>query len=314
MRYRTALWASVASALVAVFLASDVHAQTLEVTIRKAPVRSGPGAQTNLVTHVMEGDVLELVDVDGLWYIVRVPDTQQVGYIHSALVKRVAGSAPTSAPRSPAPPPRTPAAAPMSEPCAPPPPPPPSRRTTPPPPPRRSEAEPLPNTQPSVDPSLDDAPWESRGLGLGMRTGWGTLGDVAFNLRTWGDTVGFSLDVSNLGSIEGLDWSRLQTQPSLLFNIGPPITLDAVYLQPYAGGGANTIWHRGALFDNQFDVGMAVFGGLDIGFMAVPNLTVSFDLGYVSDDLWSTCSELCAPSSFNDGDVGVTLGIDWYFK
>jgi len=84
MRYRTALCALVASVLVALSLASDVHAQTLRVTIRKAPVRSGPGAQTNLVTHVMEGDTLELVDVDGLWYIVRVPDTQQVGYIHSA--------------------------------------------------------------------------------------------------------------------------------------------------------------------------------------------------------------------------------------
>jgi hypothetical protein len=275
----------------------------------------------------MEGELLELVDVEGLWYIVRVPATQQVGYVHSALVERTSPQASAATQpatqRSPAPPPPR-AAAPDLEPCAPPPPPPPRRTATPPPPPPSpaapaSTAPELPKVPPAIDPSLDDEPWEARSLGIGMRTGWGTLGTMAFNFRTFGDLVGLSLDVSYLNDtmilgIDGLDYGRLQTQPSLLFKIGPPITFSAVYLQPYAGGGANTIWHRGSVFGNELSVGLAAFGGLDIGFMAVPNLTVSADLGYVSDDLWTTCGDLCVPSSFNDGDLGVTIGIDWYFK
>ncbi len=325
MKSRTTPWAILA----AVFLASHVHAQTLRVTIRKAPIRSGPGSQTTLVTHAMHGDLLDVVDVEGLWYIVSVPATQQVGYVHSALVEQTAQQIPQpspaatrpSSPSDPAPPP-APVAAPILQPGAPPPPPPPRRTETPPPIPRTppETAAELPKTQPSIDPSLGaDGPWNARGLGIGMRTGWGTLGTTAFNFRTWGNSKGLSLDVSYLGNtgllgVDGLDYSRLQMQPSLLFKIGRPITFSAVYLQPYAGGGANTIWHHGALFGNEFALGLAVFGGLDVGFMSVQNLTVSADLGYVSDDLWTTCGDLCLPSSFNEGDIGVTFGINWYFK
>lgn len=321
MKTRTTLWAI----LVTVLVATHVNAQTLRVTIKKAPIRSGPAAQTTLVATAMEGDLLELVDVEGLWYIVRVPATQQVGYVHSALVERTARQAPAattrpSQQRAPAPPP-PPVAAPILEPCAPPPLPPPRRTETPPPPAApTSRATELPKVQPSIDPSSsDNRPWESRGLGIGTRTGWGTLGTMAFNFRTFGDHLGLSLDVSYLNSssilgVEGLDYGRLQTQPTLLFKIGRPITFSAVYLQPYAGGGANTIWHRGSVFGNELSLGLAAFGGLDVGFMAVPNLTVSADLGYVSDDLWTTCGDLCVPSSFNGGDIGVTVGVDWYFK
>ena len=202
MKFRTALSAMIVTALVA----SSVHAQTLRVTIRKAPIRLGPGSQETLVATAAEGDLLEYVDVEGLWYIVRVPATRQVGDVHSALVEQTAERAPAG---PTAPPPSV--AAPMAQPCAPPPPPPPRSpsRTSPPPPPPKREVEQLPNTQPSIDPTLDDAPWEHRGFGIGVRMGHSTVGNMAFNLRSFGRSLGLSFDLAS-------DVDVLQLQPSLM--------------------------------------------------------------------------------------------------
>ncbi len=292
MKFRTALSAMIATALVA----GSLHAQTLRVTIRKAPIRSGPGSQETLVATAMEGDLLEFVDVEGLYYIVRVPGTQQVGYVHSALVEQTAERAPT---RTTAPPP------PMAQPCAPPPPPPPrgTSRTAPPPPPRERQR--VPNTQPSIDPT-SDAPWEHRGLGIGIRAGHNTIGNTAFNLRTWGSGLGLSFDLASETSV-------LQLQPSLMFKIGQPIALEAVYFQPYFGVGANALWYRIQNFDTTFDVGVVALGGMDLGFTAVPNLTVSVDLGYFSDPIDSACRADCFTSNFSDR-LGLNFGVDWYFK
>ena len=299
MKFRTALSAMIVTALVA----SSVHAQTLRVTIRKAPIRSGPGSQETLVATAAEGDLLEYVDVEGLWYIVRVPATRQVGYVHSALVEQTAERAPAGAT---APPP--PVAAPMAQPCAPPPPPPPRSpsRTSPPPPPPKRELEQLPNTQPSIDPTLDDAPWEHRGFGIGVRMGHSTVGNMAFNLRSFGRSLGLSFDLAS-------DVDVLQLQPSLMFKIGSPIELEAVYFQPYFGVGANAFWHRIENPDTTFDVGVVALGGVDLGFTAVPNLTVSVDLGYFSDPIDGDCRADCFTSSFSDR-LGLNFGVDWYFK
>ena len=253
MKFRAALSAMIVTALVA----SSVHAQTLRVTIRKAPIRSGPGSQETLVATAAEGDLLEYVDVEGLWYIVRVPATRQVGYVHSALVEQTAERAPAVATAPPPPPPRSPS------------------RTSPPPPPPKRELEQLPNTQPSIDPTLDDAPWEHRGFGIGVRMGHSTVGNMAFNLRSFGRSLGLSFDLAS-------DVDVLQLQPSLMFKIGGPIELEAVYFQPYFGVGANAFWHRIENPDTTFDVGVVALGGMDLGFTAVPNLTVSVDLGYFS--------------------------------
>lgn len=163
----------------------------------------------------------------------------------------------------------------MAHPCAPPPPSP------------QRDPEPLPNTQRSIDPTRDDAPWEHRGLGIGFRTGHNTI-DLAFNLRTWGRNKGLSFDVAS-------ELDVLQLQPSLMFKIGQPIELEAVYLQPYFGLGANALWNRSL---NDFGVGVVVLGGTDFGFTALPNLTVSLDLGYVSDTIDSGCRADCFTSNF----------------
>ena len=299
MKFRTALSAMIVTALVA----SSVHAQTLRVTIRKAPIRLGPGSQETLVATAAEGDLLEYVDVEGLWYIVRVPATRQVGDVHSALVEQTAERAPAG---PTAPPPSV--AAPMAQPCAPPPPPPPRSpsRTSPPPPPPKREVEQLPNTQPSIDPTLDDAPWEHRGFGIGVRMGHSTVGNMAFNLRSFGRSLGLSFDLAS-------DVDVLQLQPSLMFKIGSPIELEAVYFQPYFGVGANAFWHRIENPDTTFDVGVVALGGVDLGFTAVPNLTVSVDLGYFSDPIDGDCRADCFTSSFSDR-LGLNFGVDWYFK
>ena len=302
MKFRTALLAMIVTALVA----GSVQAQTLRVTIRKAPIRSGPGSQETRVATAMEGDLLEYVDAEGLWYIVRVPSTQQLGYIHSALVEQTAQRAPATTRRAPA---RTTAPTRMAQPCAPPPPPPPRRTSPPPPPPREPES--LPKTQPSIDPTLDDAPWEHRGFGIGARAGHNLYG-MAFNLRSWGSGVGLSFDVAG-------DEVLWQFQPSLMFKIGQPIELEAVYFQPYFGVGADFLWYRfdDALFgvndDADYDVNVVALGGTDLGFTAVPNLTVSLDLGYFSSAIGTACRSDCFTSNFSDR-LGLNFGVNWYFK
>lgn len=299
MRFKPIL--SAAALAWVVLLSSAAFGETLRVSVQKAPIRKGPGSSAELVTMAMEGTLLELVDRDGLWYIVRVADTGMVGYIHSALVDSVATTATVTRPQSPpqpmtAPPPPSPE---RSEPVREPSPPPPS-----PPPRTREPARETSYASQDSGATSDSSPWESRGFGIGFRTGFTTLGSVAFNMRTWGDNAGLSLDVSYLSVEEIAD---LQLFPSVLFKIGGPIVLDAVYLQPYAGAGANVLWHRNQelLLDEKFTVSAAGLGGLDVGFMHVPNLTFSTDIAYFSKSFYGYETE---------SDVGLTIGVNWYFK
>jgi len=179
----------------------------------------------------------------------------------------------------------------------------------PPPPPPKRDREPLPNTQPSIDPTRsDDAPWEHRSLGLGIRQGYSTIGTMAFNFRSFGDSLGLSFDLASAVN-------QLQLQPSLMFKIGSPIDAEAVYFQPYLGIGANAIWNRAnpARPETDFGVGLVVLGGMDLGFRAVPNLTASIDLGYSSDSIDFDCRAGCFTNDFVNR-LGLNFGIDWYFK
>ena len=102
-------------------------------------------------------------------------------------------------------------------------------------------------------------------------------------------------------------WHYQVTEQSLLFNVTGPFVFNAVYLQPYVGAGANVLWHRNQefLLDEKFTITAAGSGGLDIGFMAVPNLTVSADVTYFSKSFYGYDTE---------SDIGLTFGVDWYFK
>ena len=133
--------------------------------------------------------------------------------------------------------------------------------------------------------------------------GHSTIGSMAFNVRTFGNTLGLSLDVAS-------EFDVLQMQPSLMFKIGGPIRTEAVYFQPYAGIGANTWWDR---INDDFNYGVSALGGTDIGFTALKNLTVSLDLGYFSDPINGDCGSDCFTSSFSDR-LGMNFGVNWYFK
>lgn len=305
MRIKPILSAGILALLV--LLSSAAFGETLRVSIRKAPIRKGPGSTTELVTMVTEGTLLELVDRDGLWYIVRVSDTGMVGYIHSALVDFVEAPRTMTQPQSPRrpvttpPPPPSPSPSPMrSEPVrepSPPPPPPPTRE------PARDTSYSSSSQDSTSEPDYS-TPWDTRGFGVGFRTGFSTLGTLAFNMRTWGDSAGLSFDLSYLSVGEFAD---LQMFPSVLFKIGGPIEIGEVYLQPYAGAGANVVWHRNQeqLLDEKFNLSAAGLGGLDVGFMHIPNLTVSTDIDYFSKSFYGYETE---------SDIGLTVGLNWYFK
>ena len=136
-----------------------------------------------------------------------------------------------------------------------------------------------------------------------MRMGHSTLGNMAFNARTFGRKLGLSFDLAS-------ELDLLQLQPSLMFKIGQPIALEAIYFQPYFGVGANMLWDR--TFDD-FSTGVVALGGTDLGFTAVRNLTVSVDLGYTSDAIDFDCRADCFTSSFSDR-LGLNFGVNWYFK
>jgi hypothetical protein len=129
---------------------------------------------------------------------------------------------------------------------------------------------------------------------------------MAFNFRSFGNSLGLSFDLASEVDV-------LQLQPTLMFKIGQPIALDAVYFQPYFGVGANAFWHRIENPETTFDVGVVALGGFDVGFTAVKNLTVSLDLGYFSDPIDFDCRADCFTSSFSDR-LGLNFGVDWYFK
>lgn len=181
MKVRPTLLAMIA----AISISSYGYAEMLRVTIRKAPIRSAPTSTSKLVTTAMEGTLLELVDRDGSWYIVSVPQSGKVGYVHRALVEIVLEPTPESAPAEPAP---APAPRPTKPPPAPrrvtaPPPPP----TTTAPPPRRVYPEPAPAPTPEPAPVRRIAPRSTEAYGNPCApSGYGrgtACGDLQFRIK-----------------------------------------------------------------------------------------------------------------------------------
>lgn len=87
-------------------LAVSVLAQTLRVTASKASLRTEPLSDAAIAATVGPNEELELLDIRGSWYRVRVKATGAEGYIHSLLLERAAGSSgsvePSRAPAAPA--------------------------------------------------------------------------------------------------------------------------------------------------------------------------------------------------------------------
>jgi len=60
--------------------------KTLQVAVRMANIRNGPGTKFRIITHVREGMLLEQLDKTGGWFKVRLPNGK-IGWIYTKLVK-----------------------------------------------------------------------------------------------------------------------------------------------------------------------------------------------------------------------------------
>ena len=205
MKFRQIALAMISTLIVAGY----AQAEMLRVTIRKAPIRSGPGSETTLVTTATEGTLLELVDRDGSWYIVSVPQSGKVGYVHRALVELV--MEPTTAP-APAPAPRRVTAPPPApRPVAPPPAPAPVRTA---PPPQRVYPEPAPAPVQRIDPQSTTYgnPCFTEPAGSGAST---ACGDIQFRIEETG---------ARQASGKKLLWTGLLTQLAIVAVVGSGAT------------------------------------------------------------------------------------------
>ncbi len=74
--------------LVAMFFAPCLsEAEVLRVTAENVSLRNQPSTSGTVVATVTMGTLLEVVEKEGYWNMVRVPSTGAVGYIHSAFVE-----------------------------------------------------------------------------------------------------------------------------------------------------------------------------------------------------------------------------------
>jgi len=97
---------------VLVFVAQAALAATVRVTAERVNLRSHASTDSQIVTAVTKGTLMEMVGREGDWYRVLIPGTGNNAYIHSAICEFVSGPAMATAPQ-PAPVPQyAPAAAP----------------------------------------------------------------------------------------------------------------------------------------------------------------------------------------------------------
>jgi hypothetical protein len=165
-------------------------------------------------------------------------------------------------------------------------------------------------------------------LGVGVRLGGFTFG-IGFSFRYFleGRPYGVQLEVSRYSVDYGpTDFDSTQFSPAFIYRF-PERTFDApISLAPYAGGGVSIIRSS---FDNDFDefcdddpfcedlfddvddaftdtsTGVLLFGGVEIYFERVPNLGVSGELTYNSNDDIGLASL---------GGPAFTVAGHWYFK
>lgn len=272
-------------------IAVAANAQTVvRVSAERTSVRERAATDAPVVATVTRGEDLEVLETAGAWFRVRVRSTSREGFVHSLFVERVSAAAP-AAPSATAPPP-APAAAPP-----PPPAPPPSPRPAAPPPP-----------PPSGGGSTD-----GRTFGVGLSSGGLSFG-LTPSVRYWAsERLGFELNASflNAGNVQGYSYSVTALSPSVLFKILEPTRAGSVHFDPYAGGGI-TYWKYSNDFNDYYcgvggcdtsTIGFGGFGGVEVGFDAVPKLTTSATVGFYT-----------SPSLLGYGGLYLAASAHWFFK
>lgn len=220
------------------------EAQSMRVTAERTNLRDRAAIDGAIVASLSKGDELEVIDVAGSWYHVRIKSTGKVGYVSSLLVEALPGR-PTAQVSQPAASSKRPTESVVTP-----------ART----PPMRAA------TTTSAGSVVDD-----RRLGLGLGGGglaWGLTPSARYWLN---EKMGVEV-------IAAFYPGATAISPSILFRFGEPTTGTARLL-PYFGGGATFFLYDLGLASYR-SVGFGGFAGTELVFDAVPQLALSGNVGF----------------------------------
>lgn len=130
----------------------------------------------------------------------------------------------------------------------------------------------------------------------------------------YGGPLGVQAEVSTVGlDLADHDFDTVRFTPSVMYRFIEYKFDGPVSLTPYVGGGLSFV-HSDFdedIFGNMDDttLGVLLFGGVEIFFVKVPNISVSGELRYVSND------DVDSPTfgSASVGGVRFTASGHWYF-
>jgi hypothetical protein len=153
--------------------------------------------------------------------------------------------------------------------------------------------------------------------GAGGIEGNGIGGSVRYFFN--GGPLGIQGELSRYGVdvLNGPDWSGLQFSPAAIYRFVEQKFNSPVSLTPYAGAGLSFIHSSFEEDDdeeldfNDTNVGVLLFGGVEIFFENLPNVGVSGELTFNSND------DIEGPPDFGTRSLGgasFTVAGHWYFK
>jgi hypothetical protein len=108
----------------------------------------------------------------------------------------------------------------------------------------------------------------------------------------YGGAIGVQAEVTHYQfSIRSVDWSAIQFAPSAIYRFADAKFEGPYHLTPYAGLGLSFIHSYSdqnpdlleAVSPDDTSLGMLLYGGAELSFHKVPNLTVSGELVFVSN-------------------------------
>jgi hypothetical protein len=152
-------------------------------------------------------------------------------------------------------------------------------------------------------------------FGAGLRINGGRFG-IGGTVRYffYAGPLGVQAEISRLGYDLGVfDWNSTQFSAAAIYRFVEHRFEAPLALVPYAGGGLNFI-HSNFDEDLPFfgeddtSVGVLVFGGVELFFDRVPNLGVSGELTFTSNDDFET-----GFGSTSLGGPAFTAAAHWYF-
>ena len=126
---------------------------------------------------------------------------------------------------------------------------------------------------------------------------------VAATVRTWWDNrlgIQFNMSRPRLESVDGQSMTATQFAPSVLYSLPEGVT-NSMWLRPYVGSGPR-IYHANL----ETGLGYEAFGGAEATLAAMPQFSLSADVGY----RWSRPSI----NGFEPRQIGFSLSGHWYVK